>query len=695
MSRLPDKESLRERGVSIFLHVTDPDMRVGPLLEAYDKALTPMGRPLRYVFILDGVGGRVFQELEALQAHRGDVRLLGLQGGGNGESIAFTAGKEHAQGAYLVTAPDYLQIDPAVIPAMVDRLEEGADLVSGWRHPRVDPWLNRLQSSFFNWFLRRMSGTGLHDLNCTFRAMKREVLEEVPIYGDQFRFLPILAERRGFKVTEIPVRHLEERGKTGFFGVGVYLRRLLDIMAVTFLTRFTSKPLRFFGILGLTLILLGLVFSVPPVYMKLFLGESIQDRPIFLMGVVLITFGLQLIGFGLVGEVIIFTQARNLKDYKVDRVLTRNPGALREAERKRIAREVLVPGPMEERTRLRVRHAAPGEDAWLDAFTESHSRGSPYHLSCWRRMVEEVSGHRVEVLVAERGKEILGFLPFSVFPSVFLGKVAVSIPYAVYGGPLAEDSEVARVLVEEAARMTEEAECRYLELRMIDALEGVPGLETSDRYLTYFKDLPQDPEDCLGILPRKARAEARKGRDESRLRLVEGCDLRTFQRLFASNKKSLGSPAIPLSMLQSLERHLGSKMVLHRVEEPGGRIVAAVCSFVFKETLLPYYSGAVGREAPRGMNNFMYWKLMCAAVEMGCKVFDFGRSRRDSGAAMFKQNMGFEPTSLHYQYRLGPKGSLPDFHPDNPKLGFYRKAWMVLPSVATKPVEGMLFRQLP
>jgi glycosyltransferase involved in cell wall biosynthesis len=215
--------------------------------------------------------------------------VLALQGGGNGESIAYTAALQHTRGRYLITAGDYLQIDPREIGIVLEALDRGSDLVTSWRWPRIDPLLNRLQSGFFNRFLRFVSKVDLHDLNCGFRGLRREVLDEITIYGDQFRFLPIMAAKRGFKLEEVKVRHLEERGKTGFFGFGVYFRRLLDILAVTFLSRFTRKPLRFFGIIGLALLGLGVLLGAPPLIERIFTEAGLQNRPIFLMGVVLIS----------------------------------------------------------------------------------------------------------------------------------------------------------------------------------------------------------------------------------------------------------------------------------------------------------------------------------------------------------------------------------------------------------------------
>jgi hypothetical protein len=199
--------------------------------------------------------------------------------------------------------------------------------VSPWRHPRIDPYLNRLQSALFNWVMRRIIQSPFHDLNCYFRAFKRQVLEEVAIYGDQYRFLPAIASRQGFKVVELKVRHLKEWGGSGFFGFGVYTRRAIDILGVVFLSRFTLKPLRFFGALGGAFLLLGaaLCAAVFVQHIVLEIPTPIITRSPFLIGLLMFVLGVQIIGFGLVGEIIIYTQARNLREYRIERIWEAGP----------------------------------------------------------------------------------------------------------------------------------------------------------------------------------------------------------------------------------------------------------------------------------------------------------------------------------------------------------------------------------
>ncbi|MEZ5987872.1 MAG: FemAB family PEP-CTERM system-associated protein [Planctomycetota bacterium] len=684
--------------VTILIHLSDPRADVDLLIDSYSKVLRRLGREGELLFILDGPTGPLLDRLEVEAGRRKNLKVLALQGGGNGESIAYTAGIEHARGRFLVTAGDYLQVDPQELGIHLAALEGGADLVCSWRHPRCDPWLNRLQSSFFNWFLRHVSKVPLHDLNCGFRSMRREVLEEISIYGDLFRFLPIMAKRRGFRVQEVKVRHLEERGKTGFFGIGVYLRRLLDILAVTFLTRFTQKPLRFFGIIGAVLILVGLLLAFPPFLDRVIGAGGLQDRPIFLMGVVFLAFGFQCIGFGLVGEIIIFTQSRNLKEYKIDRIsslgIEEVPDAGVEQDEDEPAPRILAIDEDEDvdEDEVLIRHVAPGEDPVLDLYAGSHDAGTVFHLEGWRRMCEDVLHRQGDVLVAERRGTVVGMLPYFNLRSLLLGRIAVSMPFAVQGGILADDQDAAAALLAEATRLSDEQGNRYLELRHAEPWPG--PLEEGDLYVGFVRALPADPGACLGMIPRKARAECRKGVDAG-LRLVEGCDLDVFHRLFAVNKQRLGSPIIPRTMLDALARRLGpERVVLHRVEDGGGKAIAAVLSFLHEGCILPYYSGGLPGHEGSGVNNFMYWRLMEWASGQGLRCFDFGRSRRDTGPARFKKNMGFEPTPMHYQYHLGPHGSLPTLHPGNPRLGLFQVLWRTLPRPLAIWIGQPLFRQL-
>jgi len=316
-----------ELDVSVIVPVQSSDAEVRDVVEALGSELQRQGRKWEVVFVFDGVAGEAWDEVLELRAAYGRrVRSISFKNP-FGESVCLSAALERARGRYIVTSPQYVQVDPVELRSMLSALDGGADFVTPWRHPRVDPWLNRLQSAAFNLVIRSIIRMHFHDLNCYFRAIRREVLDDVAVYGEMYRFLPVIAYRQGYRVVEVRVRHLKEWGRTGFFGLGIYTRRFLDILAVMFLTKFTLKPLRFFGTIGGAFGLAGAVICLWLTGQKLFLGEPLSGKPLLLLGVMLIVLGVQVLGFGLVGEIIIFSQARNLKEYRVERVYETPPKA--------------------------------------------------------------------------------------------------------------------------------------------------------------------------------------------------------------------------------------------------------------------------------------------------------------------------------------------------------------------------------
>ncbi|MFN0006666.1 MAG: glycosyltransferase [Planctomycetota bacterium] len=307
--------------ISVIIPVRFPTAQVRDVVLALSAELERLGRTFDFILIFDGVRGPAWAEAQALETEfRGRVQLVGLQQS-FGESVCLAAGLERARGSVIVTSPHYVQVDPAALGPMLERIEAGADFVSPWRHPRVDPWLNRLESALFNWITRKIIHVKFRDLNCTFRVFRRGVLESMNLYGDMYRFLPAIAYRQGYQGVELQVRHLREWGGAGLFGFGVYARRLLDVFGMLFLAKFTLKPLRFFGAVGGLIALPGAIMCAVIVTQYLVLPESgIYNRPLFFIGFILIVLGVQIVGFGLVGEIIIYTQARNLREYRIGRI---------------------------------------------------------------------------------------------------------------------------------------------------------------------------------------------------------------------------------------------------------------------------------------------------------------------------------------------------------------------------------------
>jgi glycosyltransferase involved in cell wall biosynthesis len=294
---------------------TDPTRAVHA---AYKAALGNSGHAHEFVYVLDGPNPLVEEQLRELQAAGEPIRILKLARR-FGESTALCAGFENSDGDVIVTLPAYLQIDPRELPRLVEALGDG-DMVIARRNPRRDSF-NRLQSRLFHGLLRSLAGTRFHDLGCSVRVLRRRVIDDIRLYGDQHRFLPVLATRQGYRVVEVDAPQAAEDARHRLHGPGTYGSRLLDVLSIFFLVRFTKRPLRFFGGIGLAVFLVGGALLAWLAFQKLVLGEALSDRPLLLLGSLLVVLGVQLFALGLVGEIIIFTHARDIKDYAVEEIV--------------------------------------------------------------------------------------------------------------------------------------------------------------------------------------------------------------------------------------------------------------------------------------------------------------------------------------------------------------------------------------
>jgi FemAB-related protein (PEP-CTERM system-associated) len=343
---------------------------------------------------------------------------------------------------------------------------------------------------------------------------------------------------------------------------------------------------------------------------------------------------------------------------------------------------------------LVIRSGTPADDAARDAYVRAHPEGTFFHLSGWRRVVEATLGHEPCDFVALRGERIAGVLPLMCAPGLVTKKALISMPYAVYGGPLGDDADVVHALTRAAMAEAERLGSSRLELRCQRDL-GL-DLRKSELYATFIRELPQRAELVLAGMPKKSRAEARKAREKHGLVLTEGIwYLDDFVRLFHQNKRSLGSPGLPHAFFWGLRKQFGDDVRLHVVHRER-RPIAAVMSFLFRGDVLAYYSGTeegVDREV--SASNFMYLALQEWAVERGFKRFDFGRSRKDSGAFSFKEHQGFTPADLHYSFHLVRARELPSLNPSNPKTRVVRETWAKLPLKLTTVLSGELARYLP
>lgn len=290
------------------------------MMAAYRAELDALGRSYEVLVVDDGAAGAFGAAAIDLRSSWPAVRIIQFRKS-FGESVALDAAVSRARGRYVISSTWYLQVEAGGIRRAVELLDGGVHYVAARRHPRMDGALARVQSWLFNSYTRWLTKVPLHDLNCSFRAFRREVVEELRFHGDLFRFLGILAIQNGFRVEEIPLKHLHEEGPAAILHPGAYVRRFLDILTLFFLIKFTHKPLRFFGLVGFAFFLLGSGITAYMLYLKLILNKGLTERPMLIFGIFLVVLGFIVASIGLIGEIIIYTQGRSLRSYHIDRVV--------------------------------------------------------------------------------------------------------------------------------------------------------------------------------------------------------------------------------------------------------------------------------------------------------------------------------------------------------------------------------------
>jgi glycosyltransferase involved in cell wall biosynthesis len=309
--------------ISVVVPVHDEEQSVEPLYEELRASLDPLGRPWEAVFVDDGSTDGSLGALTRLHAAMPNVKVVRLRRN-FGKAAALAAGFRHADGDVVVTIDADLQDDPAEIPRLLAKLDEGFDLVSGWKVQRRDPLSRRIPSRIFNAVVGRVSGLRLHDLNCGLKAYRADVVRNLRVYGELHRFLPVLAHDRGYRVAELPVNHRPRGHGKSRYGVERYLRGFLDFLTVWFMGRYRHRPLHLFGGLGVAMGAIGTILLAYLTVLKLS-GEPIGHRPLLTLGVLLVVVGLQFFSLGLLSELITSHHAERTgaaDDLHVDEVLT-------------------------------------------------------------------------------------------------------------------------------------------------------------------------------------------------------------------------------------------------------------------------------------------------------------------------------------------------------------------------------------
>jgi glycosyltransferase involved in cell wall biosynthesis len=294
--------SSRKRSVSVVVPLLDEEATLERLYEELAAALDATGLNWEVVFVDDGSTDGSYRELVRLHAAHLNVRVVRLRRN-FGKAAALAAGIDVADGEVVVTMDADLQDDPAEIPNLLAKLDEGFDVVSGWKCDRHDPFVRRVVSRIYNAATRLATGVKLHDMNCGLKAYRAEVFEHVRLYGERHRFVPVLAHHLGYSVTELPVNHRARANGHSRFGIERYLRAPFDLLTIVFMGRYRHRPLHLFGGLGLTASLSGGVILVYLTVIKVG-GARIGERPLLLLGVLLVVVGIQFLSLGLIGEML-------------------------------------------------------------------------------------------------------------------------------------------------------------------------------------------------------------------------------------------------------------------------------------------------------------------------------------------------------------------------------------------------------
>ena len=325
-----------------------------------------------------------------------------------------------------------------------------------------------------------------------------------------------------------------------------------------------------------------------------------------------------------------------------------------------------------------------------NAFVDGHPEGTFFHLAEWPGVLRRAFGHRNRSLFAESGGQIRGVLPLIEVKSLLFGHALVSTPFCVYGGTLADDASTHAALGEAARALGSELGVDYIELRSRKARH--PGWITKDLYVTFRRPIDSESEKNLLAIPRKQRAMVRKG-IQNQLRSEIDPGIERAYDIYSESLRNLGTPVFSRRYMALLRETFKERCEVLTVTH-SGNAVASVLSFYYRDEVLPYYGGSTEAARSVAANDFMYWEVMERARERGARVFDFGRSKRETGAFAFKTHWGFEPEPLEYEYHLVKAKEMPNLSPTNARYARLIEAWRRLPVSVTRMIGPPIARYL-
>lgn len=339
---------------------------------------------------------------------------------------------------------------------------------------------------------------------------------------------------------------------------------------------------------------------------------------------------------------------------------------------------------------LDIKRLEPSAATDWDNFVAECGTATFFHRAGWQRVIERAFGHETHYLYATEGGTIRAVLPLVRVRSWLFGDSLVSIPFGVYGGVAATDDDAAAALLREAEKLGRELAVDYVELRCLDRPQA--DWPTKGLYVTFRRPIEPTEDAALKAIPRKQRAMVRKGIDNGLVSVVDDSTERFFP-MYAESVRNLGTPVFGKRYFEILREEFGNDCRVLTIMA-GEKPVASVMSFYFRDQVLPYYGGGTAEARNLAANDFMYWELMRRSCAEGIKLFDFGRSKVDSGSYRFKKHWGFEPEPLHYQCLLVRAKEMPNLSPNNPKYKLMIDMWRRLPLPVANLIGPPIARNL-
>jgi glycosyltransferase involved in cell wall biosynthesis len=303
------------RSISVVIPLLDEEPVLAELHRRLAEVLRSLGLEHEIIFIDDGSTDGSLETIKRLRGIDPSVRYIRFRRN-FGKSAALAAGFRNARFAIIATMDADLQDLPEQLPLLIRRLEEGYDLVSGWRHHRFDKVSRRLGSKVYNLTTGILTGVRLHDINCGFKCYRREVLDEVMIYGERHRYIPVLASYRGFRLGEVKIEHAPRKHGVSHYGFNRVIGGVFSLLTVILLTRYSNRPLHFFGLMGLSLFGVGSAIDLYLITVRVLFNQWLSNRPLLIIGTLLIIVGVQFVLFGLLAEMIAFSYRRE-SDYSI------------------------------------------------------------------------------------------------------------------------------------------------------------------------------------------------------------------------------------------------------------------------------------------------------------------------------------------------------------------------------------------